>query len=317
MMKKIIALAIFILFLYLTAKTVSWATRFMREAKLNSSDNRTNILILGIGGGDHEGADLTDTMMVLSLNMVKKTIAFISIPRDIWSDTLKDKINSAYYYGELKKKGGGLLLSKVITEDVIGIPIQYAAVIDFSGFTKVIDAVGGIDINVPEGFTDTKYPKPGMEHSDCPGDPTNACVYETVHFDSGIQHMDGARALIYARSRQSEGDEGNDFARSRRQQILMVALKNRFAHPTQWVTISRLKSLPKLLEDATDIDMNIAQALIVGKYFASVKQDEIKKIAFDQLLDYPPVYLYNNLYVLVPQTSWSDVHMYIKQQLDN
>jgi anionic cell wall polymer biosynthesis LytR-Cps2A-Psr (LCP) family protein len=226
-------------------------------------------------------------------------------------------VNTAYHYGELKQKGGGLLLSKVIMEDVIGMPIQYTAVIDFSGFTKVIDAVGGIDVNVPEAFTDSQYPKPGMEQATCPGDPTNACVYESVHFDAGLQHMDGARALIYARSRHAEGQEGSDFARSRRQQIIMVALKDRFTHPTQWVTLSRVKTLPKLLDDATDMDMNIAQVLTVGKLFASSSQDQIKKVAFDQLLDNPPEYLYNNLYVLVPHTSWDDIHTYIKQQLSN
>lgn len=287
----------------------------MREAKLTSSGGRTNILILGIGGGDHEGADLTDTMMVLSLGNVKKTVALISIPRDIWSDTLKDKINTAYHYGEEKRKGGGLLLAKVSIEDIIGIPIQYAVVVDFSGFTKVIDAVGGIDVNVPEAFTDPRYPKPGMEQSTCPGDATNACVYETVHFDAGREHMDGARALIYARSRHAEGQEGGDFARSRRQQIILVALKDWMTHPTKWMTLSRLSELPKLLDDATDMDMNIAQALTVGKRFASSSQDQIKKISLDQFLINPPAYLYNNLYVLAPEMNWEEVHTYIKQQL--
>jgi len=211
-MKKIIAFSVCILFLFFAVKTVLWTERFLREAVLESSGGRTNILILGVGGGGHEGSDLTDTIIVLSLDTGKKTVALISVPRDTWSDTLKDKVNSAYHYGNEKslssgRQGGGLLLSKVTMEDVIGMPIQYAVVVDFSGFTKVIDAVGGIDVNVPEAFTDSRYPKPGMEQATCPGDPTNACVYETVHFDAGVQHMDGARALIYARSRHAEGDQ--------------------------------------------------------------------------------------------------------------
>lgn len=310
---KIAALCFVALLLFLLTKTIVWSARFMRETgitpgvlaklvfdegtSLQSSDGRTNILILGIGGGTHEGADLTDTMMVLSLDNVKKTVALISIPRDIWSDTLKDKVNTAYHYGQL-------LLAKVVVEDVIGMPIYYAAVIDFSGFTKVIDAVGGIDVNVPEAFTDKEYP--------C---ETDVCVYETVHFDAGREHMDGARALIYARSRHAEGQEGSDFARSLRQQIILVALKDWMTHPTKWMTFSRLRTLPKLLDDATDMDMNIAQTITVGKRFAASSQDQIKKIAFDQLLDTPPAYVYNNLYVLVPQTSWDDIHAYIKKQL--
>lgn len=309
-MKKIIAFAVCILFLFLAVKAVLLTERFLREAVLESSGGRTNILILGIGGGGHEGSDLTDTIIVLSLDTAHVSVALISVPRDTWSEALKDKVNSAYHYGNAKSlpaggQGGGLLLSKVTMEDVIGMPIQYAVVVDFSGFTKVIDAVGGIDVNVPEAFTDIEYP---CENS--------SCVYETIHFDAGVQHMDGARALIYARSRHAEGDQGSDFARSRRQQIIMVALKDRFTHPASWLTLSRVQALPKLLADATDMDMTVAQAVRIGKTFASVGQDRIKKIAFDQLLETPPAYLYNNLYVLTPQTSWEDVHAYIKEQLN-
>lgn len=327
---KLIALGILVTVLFLVIKTIVWGARFMQTTgvtpalmarlvfddgtRLESSDNRTNILMLGIGGGTHEGADLTDTMMVLSLDNAKRTMAFISIPRDIWSDTLKDRVNSAYHYGELKKKGGGLLLAKVIAEDIIGMPIHYAVVIDFSGFENVIDEVGGIDVNVPTAFTDTQYPKPGMEQSTCPGDPTNACVYETVHFDAGLQHMDGARALIYARSRHAEGDEGSDFARSRRQQEIMVALKNKIVHPGQWFTVARAKDLPKVIDDATDMDMNIATAMTIAKRFAGTREGSIKKISFDDTLVTPPSYVYGR-YVLVPKEDWPTVHAYIKQHL--
>lgn len=329
--RKALALIIGLVLIFVIGKVVAGAARFMGNtgltpilaarlvfddgAPLQSSADRTNVLILGIGGGNHEGADLTDSIMVMSLNNKNHSVALVSVPRDIWSDSLKDKVNSAYHYGNEKQSGGGLLLAKVTMEDVIGMPIHYVVVVDFTGFEKVIDAVGGIDVNVPDAFTDTQFPKPGMEEATCPGDPTNACVWETVHFDAGLQHMNGARALIYARSRHAIGDEGSDFARSKRQQIIIVALKNRFTHPLQWVTPGRLESLPKLLDDATDMDMNIAQVLTVGKRFASVQQDQIKKISFDQLLESPPSYLYNNLYVLTPTTSWDDVHAYIRGQL--
>lgn len=334
--RKVLVLGICFLVLFFAARAVLWSSRFVSTTgitpalffrlvfdegvRLESSDGRTNILILGIGGGTHEGSDLTDTMMVLSLDNTKKTMALISVPRDIWSDTLKDKVNSAYHYGQEKslsvgRQGGGLLLAKVISEDVIGIPIQYAVVIDFSGFQNVIDEVGGVDVNVPTAFTDTQYPKPGMEQSTCPGDPTNACVYETVHFDAGLQHMDGARALIYARSRHADGDEGSDFARSRRQQLIMIALKDRLVHPSQWFTFARAGALPKVLDDATDMDMNVAAAITIGKRFIGVKESDIKRISFEDRLDNPPAYLYNNLYVLVPHVSWDDIHRYIQSQL--
>ncbi len=283
---------------------------------LQSSHNRTNVLLLGIGGGTHEGADLTDTMIVLSLDNVKKVTSLISIPRDVWSDTLKDKVNSAYYYGELKEKGGGMVLAKVIAEDVVGMPIQYGLVIDFTGFKNIIDLLGGIDVNVSKAFTDTQYPVPGKEHDTCLGDPTNACVYETVHFDAGWQHMDGDRALIYVRSRHADGEEGSDFARSRRQQDILLALRDTIMHPTRWVTFHRLTLLPKAIDDATDTDMNIGELLTVGKRFLKTNQSEVKKISFESQLIEPSPSLYNGLYVLVPKDDWDTVQSYISGELN-
>ena len=228
---------------------------------------------------------------------------------------MKDKINSAYHYGNLKEKGGGLVLAKAITEDVVGLPIQYAVVIDFSGFQKVIDEVGGIDVNVPTAFTDNAYPIPGMEHYSCPGDPTDACDLETVHFEAGLQHMDGARALIYARSRHAEGAEGSDFARSRRQQIIMLALKDKLMNPASWFTFSRIEALPSLLASTTVTDMNLMQELRIGKKFVGVSESDIQRISFEDHLDNPPASEYGGLYVLVPQTNWDDIHAYIQNQL--
>ncbi len=329
--KKILACGLLLLLVITLARGIVWSLRFMNTTGLTpatlfrfafdggsplvSSDGRINILLLGIGGGNHDGADLTDTMMVLSFDNTKKSLAIISVPRDIWTDSLSDKVNSAYHYGELKRKGSGLLYAKVTVEDVIGLPVQYAMVIDFSGFQKVIDEVGGIDVDVPTAFTDNQYPIPGMEHATCPGDSTNACAYETVHFNAGLQHMDGARALIYARSRHAEGTEGSDFARSKRQQLIMVALKNTLVRPTKWFSFSRMVDLPKVTDAATSTDMNIAQILTIGRWFIGVKESDIERISFEDYLDNPPASLYNNLYVLTPKTSWNDIHAYIQQQL--
>jgi len=300
-MKKIIFFLIATLVLFVLVKTipgVAFVTRFVFDdgAPFNASSGRTNILVLGIGGKSHEGGDLTDTMMVVSMDSAKKTMAMISVPRDIWSDTLKDRVNSGYHYG-------GLLMAKVTVEDVIGVPIHYAVVIDFSGFQKLIDEVGGIDVNVPTAFTDTDYP--------C---ENTSCVYETVHFDAGLQHMDGARALIYARSRHAEGDEGSDFARGRRQQLIMVALKNKLMHPFSWFTFARMKNLPKVVDDATEMDMNVSQALTIGKRFIGVNEGDIKKISFDDKLEVPPSYVYGK-YVLVPTEDWESIHAYIREQI--
>ena len=277
-------------FMRTTGITPTLAARlvFGNGVTLTSTGGRTNILLLGIGGGDHEGADLTDTMMVISLSSKERIAAFISIPRDIWSDTLKDRVNSAYHYGEAKKEGGGLLLAKVISEDVVGIPIHYTLLVDFSGFKEIIDLVGGIDVAVTKAFTDNDYPIAGKEKETCPGDPTNRCVYETVHFDAGIERMDGERALKYVRSRNAEGDEGSDFARSRRQQEVMVALKDTLVHPARWFSLSLMSTLLSVLDLATETDMNLGELATVAKRIANVDDSRIQKISFDERLYTPP-----------------------------
>ncbi len=282
---------------------------------LKSSNGRSNVLLMGSGGGNHEGPDLTDTMMVMSIDTKKKSVSLISIPRDTWSDTLKDKVNSAYHYGEEKKKGGGMILAKVVVEDIIGMPIHYGLLIDFSGFKKIIDLLGGVDVNVTRAFTDNDYPIAGKEHDTCPGDPTNRCVYETIHFDVGVQHMDGERALKYARSRHAEGAEGSDFARGRRQQDIVVALKDKLVHPTRWFSSERVNELPHVLDEATDTDMNMGELATVGKWFIKTKEASVKKISFDTLLEEPAPGLFGGRYVLVPIDDWDHVHTYLKEQV--
>lgn len=288
---------------------------FDTGADLKSTDNRTNVLILGIGGGNHEGPDLTDTMLVMSIGRMKNSVALISVPRDIWSDTLRDKVNSGFHYGEAKKKGGGLILARAIVEDVVGIPLHYAVVVDFSQFQKVIDIVGGVDINVPAAFTDNDFPIAGKENDGCEGDPQYRCRYQALHFDAGLQHMNGERALDYVRTRHAEGDEGSDFARNRRQQDLLVALKQKLTKASIWFPPDKGAALFRALDDATDTDMNLGEFLTVGRLFVQFRQHDIQKISFSDLLVTPPAYLYDGRFVLVPQESFEAIHSYIKKQL--
>jgi polyisoprenyl-teichoic acid--peptidoglycan teichoic acid transferase len=228
---------------------------------------------------------------------------------------LKDKVNTAYHYGEEKKKGGGLILARATAEDVIGMPIYYGFLIDFQGFKTVIDTLGGVDVNVSQTFTDTQYPAPGKEHDSCPGDPTNACVYETIHFDAGMQLMNGDRALIYVRSRHADGAEGSDFARSRRQQEVLLALKNTLLHPTTWITFDRVRMLPKAFDEATDTNMSIGELATIGRLFLSIPEGAVKKISFESFLYDPPAYLYGGRSVLTPRDSWESIQEYVASQV--
>jgi len=282
-------------------------------APLKTSDNRVNILLLGMAGGIHDGPDLTDTIIIASFDTKNKSVSLLSLPRDIWSDALKDKINSAYHYGEEKKKGGGMILARAVMEDVAGLPIHYVLTLDFTQFENLIDVIGGIDVNVTTAFTDTEFPIAGKENDECGGDPKFLCRYETIQFATGIQHMNGSTALKYVRSRHAEGDEGTDFARGRRQQDVISALKEKIMSLKPWFHPNLATKLLQAADTATDTDMTLGEQLTVGKMALQLK-GAMKKISIEQLLIVPPTWMYGR-YVLVPETSFDAIHAYIQQEL--
>lgn len=325
----IVALFAIVVFVAIVA-VGSWSMRFMKATgltppvvfrlifdggmPLQTVNGRTNVLILGIGGGNHEGPNLTDTILVLSFDHAKKSLALISVPRDIWSDSLKDKINSAYHYGEEKHAGSGLLLSRVTVEDVIGMPIQYGVVVDFAGFKELIDVVGGVDVVVTTAFTDPEFPR-DVDPESCGEPAKKECIYETIHFNTGLQHMDGTTGLKYVRSRHAEGDEGSDFARGRRQQDVLVSLKDKLMQPRAWFTPARAMQLIDVLKRSIKSDMNMSELATVGKWFTAMKDGEIKRIAFESELEVPPSYVYGR-YVLVPKKDWEAIATFIKASLE-
>jgi len=230
-------------------------------AEYFSTHTPFSIAVMGYGGGNHEGAYLTDTIIVAHIQPKKRSIHLLSIPRDLWVSLPTDiqgssdwKINAAYAIGiddrnypnkptQYQGKQGGGAMAKYALSMVTGLNIPYFVAIDFSGFTKTIDTLGGVDITVSPAFTATQYPIVGKEKDLCGhteeeipdldayGATTSAelaypCRYETLNFDAGLQHMDGETALKYVRSRHSKQD-GSDFARAKRQQNLLLAAKEK------------------------------------------------------------------------------------------
>jgi len=188
------------------------------------TDDRINILLLGIGGKNHDGGLLTDTIMLASLKPSENKLSLLSIPRDLavpvegmgWR-----KINSVNAYAEQKTPGsGGLAISQTVS-DIFQIPIDYYVTVDFTGFAKIIDDLGGIKIDVENTFDDYKYPILGNEDGDWNQ------RWKHLHIEKGIQTMNGELALKYVRSRHALGVEGSDFARSRRQQKVLEAVKEK------------------------------------------------------------------------------------------
>ena len=228
---------------------------FRRVGQLFISNDKTltgedqglvNVLLLGVGGEGHDGAYLTDTMIVASINTRTNEVVLTSIPRD-WIMPIEkhglNKINAVYAYGlqdhPTDPNQAGLAAIKA-AEEVTGFSIPYYAVVDFKGFVSAVDHVGGVDVNVERTFTDSTFP------NDFPYDTKG--YLSPVTFTKGEQHMNGRQALIFARSRHSSNpDEGSDFARSERQKKIMVAMKDELMK----LNITNLNTLNNLLSDFT------------------------------------------------------------------
>ncbi len=309
-----------------------------------------NILLMGYGGPGHEGAYLTDTMMVAHIDTKTKKATLISIPRDIWvnvptdsKDTFHSKINAVYqmglfpenypdlpqrYHGE---QGAGELVGLAISQ-VTGLTIDNYFAIDFAGFEKTVNTLGGINIPVAITFDDPEYPLAGHEddlcgktESDLPElekiateSPELAfpCRYEVLHFDAGLQKMDGTTALKFVRSRHSEQD-GGDFNRARRQQLFLQALKKEI------VSIGFIPKIIPLMDDLgnhihTDIDPLFANKLLLS---SQVGQDYVQQQFVLDDEDYIKVGRSEiGQFILIPTAGidkWQTVHKAIQDFVTN
>jgi len=203
-----------------------------RELK-GESEDRINILLLGIGGENHDGPYLSDTIILMSVKPSTNEVAMFSLPRDLLVEIPGygfGKINAADAYGEVKEKNYGPILASEIIGKTLNQPIHYYIRADFKAFKEMVDAAGDIKVTVDKSFTDTQY-------------PTSNYLFQTVSFQKGTQTMDGETALKFARSRHGDNGEGSDFARSERQQKILLGLKDQiFSSATLWHP-ERIKNL--------------------------------------------------------------------------
>ena len=263
-----------------------------------------NFLLMGYGGGKHEGTFLTDTLIVAHVKIDQQKIFLISIPRDTWvkvptlnSSDFYSKINALYQIGKNPKNYKDIdsrfiandnhtgLLKNAIT-NITGLEIDGFLSIDFNGFVSAIDTLEGIDILVEKSFTDYEYPIEANMNDLCGRDEEFAkiepiinkqftseqeieffdanpelktfyddikkrpslafpCRYEVLAFKKGVNTMDGDMALKFARSRHSL-DDGGDFNRARRQQLVINAILDKI------VTVNFIPKILPLLSDLQD-----------------------------------------------------------------
>jgi|SRR3989344_2340211 len=206
--------------------------------------DRWDILILGIRGEDAEDADetgamLTDTMMVLSYDKITKKTSLVSIPRDLYVriyGTKKGKINSAYEIGVLRKNSLGF--TKKLISRITGVYIDNVIVLDFSSFKKIVDDLGGVDIELEAPFSEKQ--QWGYEFS----------------LPAGLNHLDGQNALYYIRSRFSS----SDFDRAQRQQKFIMAVKDKVLELNILTEPIRTLSILNTIRSNIDTDLAIWDA---------------------------------------------------------
>lgn len=305
----------YLVFINKTLK-VSIIKTLLSKDSLKTYDDQVNVLMMGIAGGNHEGPNLSDSNVVFNYNFKTNKLTTISIPRDLWSNTLNDKINSAYAYGEAKKpNSGGFILSKAEIEAIVGLPIQYAAVIDFDQFKELIDYLGGVEVEIDNSFVDKKFPIVGRENDDCGGDITYSCRYETISFSKGKTKINGETALKFVRSRNSEGKEGSDFSREQRQQKVFMAVLNKLIGLAKKPNLKMYQQLYIIIDKLIKRDLTNQQATIISKNIIFKGGFKQKKIVLSEDFFTNPLLdsnQYNGLWVLIPtDNTYSLIHQYI------
>ena len=228
---------------------------------------RVTILVMGLDYTDVRAAEdpgppHTDTMILLTIDPLTKTAGMLNIPRDLWVNIPGydyGKINTAYPLGIAydDPSGGGPGLVKKTVEQLLGIPINYYAIIDFSAFEKFIDDLGGINVSV---------------HQNMAVDPIGKG--NTVFLKPKDYLFDGSTALAYARSRHTEG---GDFDRAARQQQVILAIKDRIIELGPAEIAKRAGTMYNDISAGINTDLSLDDALKLGWLALSIPRDSIKQ----------------------------------------
>lgn len=263
-------------------------------------DDRINVALLGMGGPGHSsGIYLADTIIVASFKPTTGQVAMLSIPRDLVVEMNIPKkgnlgfrkINNANAFGrQFGYPGGGEKLTSDILEEVTGLPIHYFVRVDFEGFRKIVNTLGGISVNVQRSFTDKQFPDYNFS-------------YQTIHFEAGVQKMNGEQALQFARSRKGNNGEGSDFSRAKRQQKILLAVKEKFFSLQTLLNPKRINNILNDLGDHVSTNLEVWEML---KAIELVKVSDTHNIITKVIDNQEQGLLYSDrtedgAYVLIPK----------------
>jgi len=230
---------------------------------------RLTVLLMGVDRRPQQGDVPTrsDAITLVTIDPVAKTAAMLSIPRDLYVPLAGldrvDRINTAYFFGDSGNlPGGGAQVAKDTLAWNLAVPVNKHVIINFDGFKRAIDALGGIDVDVPETIVDEQY-------------PTEDYGVERLVIPAGPTHMDGALALKYVRTRHQD----SDFGRLQRQQQVMLAVRDKA------LSLGALAQVPSLL-DAVDgfyeTDLSVAEMVSVAKAWSEIPRENIATYRIDE-----------------------------------
>lgn len=233
-------------------------------------DGRVNVLLLGMRGANMPGGGLlADSIMVASLDTKNNKAAMISVPRDLYvqiPDTNEHgKINSVYSHWESGGRNQGMPKMEKMMQTITGLKIDHAIVINFSGFQKLIDAVGGVDVRMPKGFAETQQ---FVEGKECGGSFT---------LPIGTNHLNGEKALCYARARV----QTNDFDRSKRQQVILKALKDKMISLGTLADFNKVNNILNIIGDNVKTDMTPEEMKGFYEQYSNMEGADIAQRVFE------------------------------------
>lgn len=232
--------------------------------------DRVNILLLGIDRRPGEAfISRTDSMMVISINPIDDSASVLSIPRDLYVQIPgygQDRINTALVYGSREGDylDGAALAMQTISYN-LNIPIHHFVLIDFGAFTRTIDILGGIDVQVPYDINDSMYPD--MNYG-----------YDPLYIPAGMNHFDGELALKYARTRHAD----SDFNRAYRQQQILFAARGKAMSLGLVGLLSRAPSLYREVEGGIRTDLSLEQIVRLAKTVGDIPSGNIRNAVIDQ-----------------------------------
>lgn len=285
-----------------------WASELQSRA---GQADRFNLLVMGYGGAGHEGEYLTDSLLLYSVSLSGAPTVQISIPRDLWVEYPAGsgqhrKVNSVFALAMARNRNNQARAAAELERTLsaaLGVPVNGWMSVNFTGFRDLVDALGGVDVNVQRSFT-ARYPKndnPAVDYR-----------WMNIKFQKGPQRMDGTRAIQYARARYaSPPAEASDFARAARQQRLVSAIKAKLLSP-----VGVLRSFAVMGAVQNDVRTDVSAGDLARIFRRGVDQSHSVVLSTENVLALG--WSSDGQSILIPRNDdWGSVRRFVRQKMQS